>query len=630
MAYREVDMLEVKDVLRRWFGGQGKKEIARQLGLDPRTVRRYLAWAQEAGFAPPAGESSGTGHGPTGGVAIPSGPDALPAPDLPPAGAERFAPAEGTGDGAEPRAGESPGTGDGAASGCVRPEGTPTDAAPAGPRPSPSPREVAAGERLEAAVAAVLARRAQKGRPRGGAWALCAAHRATIVELLAQRHLGRPLRLTRVHRLLAGRGVRVPYPTLRRFAIEELGHGRPEPSLPVADGAPGEELQLDTGWVGAFAPDGSGRRVRFKAWIFTPSVSRYRFVWPIRRETTQEAIEACEAAWRFYGGCFRVLIPDNTKAIVELADPHSPRIVRTFLEYSQARGLVVDPARVRHPKDKGRVERSVQVVRDACFAGEAPRDLDAARALSERWARDVAGMTRHRTTLRLPREHFEAVERPALLPAPTEPYDVPRWSDPVVSGQFVQVESALYSVPARWPVGERLRARADSRTVRLYDGAELVAVHARRARGERSVDPAHFPTEKLRCAQRDLPFFVEKARAHGDDVGRYAEALAQDAGKAHWHRQRHLGLLLRLVERLGPERVGAACRDCLELEVVDASRLERVLLCGPAERPAPAGRPRGELVPFARARFLRDPSAFALPPRSAAGGAPNPEKTGDA
>jgi len=39
---------------------------------------------------------------------------------------------------------------------------------------------------------------------------------------------------------------------------------------------------------------------------------------------------------RFFGGVFRVLIPDNTKAIIVDADPLAPRITPAFLEYAQA------------------------------------------------------------------------------------------------------------------------------------------------------------------------------------------------------------------------------------------------------------------------------------------------------
>jgi transposase len=82
------------------------------------------------------------------------------------------------------------------------------------------------------------------------------------------------------------------------------------------------------------------------------------------------SIEAREAAWAFYGGVFKALVPDNTKAIVDVASPTTRRIIEAFLAYAQACGFAVDPARVRRPQDKGRVERTVQFVRDDCFGGE--------------------------------------------------------------------------------------------------------------------------------------------------------------------------------------------------------------------------------------------------------------------
>jgi transposase len=81
-------------------------------------------------------------------------------------------------------------------------------------------------------------------------------------------------------------------------------------------------------------------------------------------------IEGCEAAWCFFGGVFKVIIPDNVKAIVIDADDIQPRFNEGFIEYAQSRGFVVDPARVRHPRDKARCERTVAYVRGSFFAGE--------------------------------------------------------------------------------------------------------------------------------------------------------------------------------------------------------------------------------------------------------------------
>jgi putative DNA-invertase from lambdoid prophage Rac len=47
--YREVTMVEVKEVLRLWRAGLPRKRLAAKLGLDPKTVRGYLEAASAAG-----------------------------------------------------------------------------------------------------------------------------------------------------------------------------------------------------------------------------------------------------------------------------------------------------------------------------------------------------------------------------------------------------------------------------------------------------------------------------------------------------------------------------------------------------------------------------------------------------
>ena len=53
MPYREVTMFEVKEVVRLWLAGIAKKQIAARLGLDPKTVRRYVKSAVAAGIHTP-------------------------------------------------------------------------------------------------------------------------------------------------------------------------------------------------------------------------------------------------------------------------------------------------------------------------------------------------------------------------------------------------------------------------------------------------------------------------------------------------------------------------------------------------------------------------------------------------
>jgi hypothetical protein len=522
MAYREVTMIEITEVLRQWLAGGRRKAIARRLGLDPKTVRRYLRAAERCGLA---------------------------------AGMETTALSE---------------------------------------------------ERLAAVLTAL---RAPAERPYGATWQRCVAHREFIA---AQLRAG--VRLSKVRRLLARQGVVLASATLYRFATGELGWGRAATTIPVADGAPGEELAIDTGWMTLLAPDAHGRRRRFRAWIFTPSVSRYRFVYPCFAETTASAIEACEAAWAFYGGIFTVLIPDNTKAIIVTADPLQPRLVPTFLEYAQARGFVVDPARVRRPTDKARCERSVPYVRDDCFGGEQLATLEQTRVRAVVWCRDEAGLRRHARTQRRPREHFEALEQPHLRPVPTTPYEVPLWTDPKVArDQHAQVAKALYSLPTHL-VGKTLRARADRALVRFYDGPVLVKTHPRQPPGGRATDPADFPVEKTAYALRDVAFLEREATRHGAAIGAFAHALL--AVPLPWTRMRRVYALLGLVKRYGAPRVEEVCQRALAADLIDVTRLKRMLALA---TPPPAPVPPARVIPLAR--YLRSPSEYMLPRPRHDGGA---------
>ena len=514
MAYREVEMVEIKEVLRLWLKGQSKRAIGRQVGLDPKTVRSYVAAGERAGLKVEEGEAALT------------------------------------------------------------------------------------AERLAAVVAEL---RPPSGRPHGEAWALCEREREAIGKYVAEG-----VRLSKARKLLGRRGVEIPYSTLHRFAVEELGFGRRAPTVPVADGVPGEELEVDTGWVLSLEPDERGVRKRTRAWIFTPNVSRYRFAWPVKEETTASAIEACEAAWEFYGGIFKVLRPDNTKAIIVEADALHPRVTPAFLEYAQARGFHVDPARVRAPQDKGRVERTVRVVRDDCFGGERLRTVEEARDRARRWAESEYGMRRHTRTQRLPREHFLAVERPVLLPAPGVAYDVPLWCDPKVPrDHLAQVAKALYSLPTHL-IGKTLRARADRAVVRFYLGSDLVKVHARQPPGGRSIDPADFPPEKTAYALRDVAFLGREAHKHGEQVGRFAQALLD--GPLPWTRMRRVYALLGLCKRYGDERVEKTCAQALDAGMTDVHRLTRMLKLA---TPAPAEALPAKVIPLAR--YLRPPVQYALP-----------------
>jgi transposase len=515
MAFREVRVFEVREVLRLWLAGEGLRAVERLAQVDRKTVRRYVSAAEQLGIVRDGGDEQ-------------------------------------------------------------------LD-------------DVFVGMVVEAV-------RPHRHDGHGEAWQLLCGEHERIAGWVAGDLTG-----VKIHELLDRQGVVVPLRTVQRYVLEVCGRSRGRgPTVRVADGEPGDELQVDFGRMGFIADPGSGRRRVVQALIFTACYSRHCFVWLTYRQTTADVIDGFEAAWRFFGGVFATVVPDNLSAVVDDADALAPRLNQAFVEYAQARGFRVDPARVRRPQDKPRVERTVAFVRGSFFAGETFLDLADAQRRAETWCRERAGMRVHGTTQCRPIEAFNLEEQPRLLPAPMDVYDVPVYARPKVHrDHHVEVAKALYSVPGNL-IGTRVDARADRHLVRLFHRGQLVKVHPRQRPGGRSTDPDDLPSDKVVYAMRDVDRLRRMAADHGEAIGVYATALLDIP--LPWTKMRQVYALLGLVKKWGADRVEAACRRALEVEAVNVALIGRMLERGTEHSDVQPALP-GTVIP---ARFARDPAHFVV------------------
>lgn len=521
MAFREISVNEIREVLRLWLGtpampAPGLRKIAEHAGVDRKTVRRYVEAAQSVGV--------GRSDGPA-----------------------------------------------------------------------------AVTDEVIAAVVEIV--RPDRPHGHGAAWEQLVPHEEQITKWVAGEGEQKPLTLTKIEVLLARRGCVVPYRTLHRFATERCGFGRRDLTVRVVDGDPGIECQVDFGYLGMLTDTGDGRARKVYALIFTAVYSRHVFVWLTYSQTLVAVIAGCEAAWKFFGGVFAVLIPDNLKAVVNKADPISPRFTEGWLDYSSHVGFITDPARVRSPKDKPRVERTVQYVRNNFWAGERFSSLAEAQEAVVRWCTHTAGRRIHGTTCARPLEVFDDTEQQSLLPVPAV-YDVPVFKEVKVHRDFhAEIGRALYSLPQQW-IGSRLSVRADTELVKFYHRGMLVKAHPRQPAGGRSTDRADLPEHTSDYALRDVTSLIAKCTTHGPNIGTYAERILDDP--LPWTRIRSVYRLHGLVRRYGAERVEQACSLSLDLDVVSvikiASMLERATEKTSPELPKAVG--------HHAPRFSRDPSEF--------------------
>ena len=269
------------------------------------------------------------------------------------------------------------------------------------------------------------------------------------------------------------------------------------------------------------------------------------------------------------------------------ADPLHPVFTRGFLEYSQRRGFIVDAARARHPKDKPKVERGVPYARERFFKGGEFQDLADVRVQAQRWCSQVAGLRIHGTTRRQPPVVFQDEERPALLPWDGEPYEIADWREAKVhQDHHIQCQQALYSVPSSLcPPSQKVEVRVDSKLVRIYHRGQLIKAHVRQPKGGRSTDPNDYPAELSAYTTRAPDGIKAKAAGLGPAVAEFAERLFD--GPLPWTKVGQGHKLLCLGERYTAQRLDAACRRALEVDLIDVRRLERILVQALEEETTP-------------------------------------------
>ena len=294
-----------------------------------------------------------------------------------------------------------------------------------------------------------------------------------------------------------------------------------------------------------------------------------------------------------------------------VADRDAPRLNLTFREYAEARSFVVDPARVRHPQDKGRADGGVQYVQTSFFAGETFLTLAQARGAAERWCRVTAGERIHGTTRQRPREHFEREERHLLLPPPESVFEVAPWSEPRVQRDHHVTVAKAATVFSTAYIGQRVMARNGRDLVWIYHRGQLIKVHPRV--GPVSAAPIRRTTHRACASWRAGIRKLSSAK-----LARLAPPSAS-MPSVSWKAPQPVDACVMSIGRLGPVRrdaapsaVEQACGRALKVDVVDVTRVARMLEQAVEKESLLQPRPGAGAPVHGQLRFLRQASEYRL------------------
>ena len=369
------------------------------------------------------------------------------------------------------------------------------------------------------------------------------------------------LTAARLYAMVRERGYRGGADHFRHLIAHYRPRPQPEAYLRLKT-LPGEQAQVDWGHFGKVTIGNAERTLM--AFVMVLSCSRAIFLRFYLDAQMANFLRGHVGAFETWDGLPRVLLYDNLKSAVLERRGEAIRFHPTLLALAAHYRFEPRPVAPARGNEKGRVERAIRYVRDAFFAARTWRDLDDLNAQADAWCQGQAAQRpcpEDRTIT--VREAF-AQEQPKLLALPDNPF--PTEEQVAVSAgktPYVRFDRNDYSIPSTH-VRRTLTVVASPTTVRVLDGATLLATHARSYdQGQQVEDPAHIAALVARKRQ---------ARQH-----RGTDRLAQAAPNSRAlltraaERGENLGsitaTLLRLLERYGAAELEAAIVEALAREV---------------------------------------------------------------
>jgi transposase len=363
------------------------------------------------------------------------------------------------------------------------------------------------------------------------------------------------------------------YSAVWRF-IRQLEPRTPEATVRI-EVKPGEEAQVDFGYVGMMLDPATGKKRKCWVFVMTLSWSRHQYVEFVFDQKVETWLRLHVNAFAHFGAVPRRIVLDNLKAGIVKASLEDPVVQRSYRELAEHYGFLVAPCRPRTPEHKGKVESGVHYVKRNLLGSKDFADIHAANAGALDWIENRAGQRIHGTTKEKPLVRFHEVEQAAMLSLPGEPYDLAVWKQLTVGRDcYVNFDKAYYSAPHAL-LGQTVWVRGGLTSVSIYVDHQLRALHPRAKQpGERLTIHSHLPSDKV----AGLTISRETCAARAVEIGpSTAEVVTRLLAERPLDRLPMVKRLLRLADSYSPIRLERACTRALHFDDYKAGTVRRIL-----------------------------------------------------
>ncbi len=373
-------------------------------------------------------------------------------------------------------------------------------------------------------------------------------------------------------------GDKTSYSSFKRFVKNHQIVISPHKATCRIEVEPGDEVQIDYAKMGLLYDPLTNRKRSVYSFIATLSHSRHKYIEFVFKQDQKSFVASHVKMFEYFNGVPKRILLDNLKTGVIKPDLYDPQMNRTYREMAEHYGCFLDPCRVSHPKDKGKVERDVQTIRQQYrkqLALYPTMDISKANQLIKSWSINEYGQRKHGTTQLKPYIIFVDKEQPALKPLPQEPFEIAQWKEVKIHpDHYIQFNKKTYTAPHAY-VGRKVWVKATDKLIYIYYQNILIKKHVITS-GYRHTDFNDFPENVQAVLDKGVPRNLQKRAAR---FGKSFEQLIRNVLQPHaFMNLRKAQGLLSLAEKYQPQFIEQAATVAIDQKISVTPKLFKRML----------------------------------------------------
>jgi len=341
---------------------------------------------------------------------------------------------------------------------------------------------------------------------------------------------------------------------------------------------PGEAAQVDFGHGPVLYDERTKKEEKTWFFVMTLCWSRHQYAEIITHQDVETWLNCHQNAFNWFGGVVNKVIIDNPKCAIIKACYHSPEVQRSYEEFAQGYGFIINALPPRDPQKKGRVESGVKYVKKNFLPLRQLKSLQHGNKELSLWVTGLAGNRNHGSTFKKPLCQFQDIEKHQLKSLPATQPEVAIWVQlSLYRDCHVRYKKIKYSAPSEL-YKKDLWTKVTATTLSIYHEHELVAIHPRKfIPGDYSTKDEHLPANARFFFERNEDWCLTKST----EIGIACEQIIGDLlTDPVLDLLRQVQLIIKLKDSYGACRLELACQRAINFNSCNYQTIKKILKGG--------------------------------------------------